>query len=71
MCKYIYCGDGNLDDGEECDDGNTVSGDGCTGCLIDKGFSCDNSNMPSVCSSKCGDKEVYKQYRDGKLIFEE
>jgi cysteine-rich repeat protein len=23
------CGDGFLDDGEECDDGNTVSGDGC------------------------------------------
>ncbi|MFW6067616.1 MAG: hypothetical protein ACOC97_04700 [Myxococcota bacterium] len=24
------CGDGNLDDGEECDDGNDVAGDGCT-----------------------------------------
>ena len=24
-----YCGDGNLDPGEECDDGNNVNGDGC------------------------------------------
>ncbi|MDI7270086.1 MAG: DUF4215 domain-containing protein, partial [Myxococcota bacterium] len=24
-----YCGDGALDDGEECDDGNDVPGDGC------------------------------------------
>lgn len=26
------CGDGKLDDGEQCDDGNTVSGDGCSRC---------------------------------------
>ena len=25
-----YCGDGNLDPGEECDDGNKISGDGCS-----------------------------------------
>ncbi len=25
-----YCGDGNLDIGEECDDGNTEDGDGCS-----------------------------------------
>jgi cysteine-rich repeat protein len=24
------CGDGDVDDGEECDDGNAVSGDGCS-----------------------------------------
>jgi len=24
-----YCGDGNLDPGEQCDDGNTIPGDGC------------------------------------------
>jgi cysteine-rich repeat protein len=28
------CGDGILDAGEECDDGNDVDWDGCTGCLI-------------------------------------
>ena len=28
------CGDGNLDDGEDCDDGNGDAWDGCTGCEI-------------------------------------
>ncbi len=33
-----YCGDGNLDEGyEECDDGNTVDGDGCSAtCQIEE-----------------------------------
>lgn len=25
-----YCGDGNLDQGEQCDDGNNIAGDGCS-----------------------------------------
>lgn len=29
-CLTHSCGDGVLDDGEECDDGNTVGGDGCS-----------------------------------------
>ncbi|MEZ4367803.1 MAG: hypothetical protein R2939_16220 [Kofleriaceae bacterium] len=29
VCTAVACGDGVLDDGELCDDGNTVSGDGC------------------------------------------
>jgi cysteine-rich repeat protein len=33
-----YCGDGNLDAGEECDDGNTEDGDGCSSdCQIEGG----------------------------------
>ena len=30
LASSSYCGDGNLDPGEECDDGNTVDGDGCS-----------------------------------------
>lgn len=30
-CTAPRCGDGRLDGGEVCDDGNTVSGDGCAG----------------------------------------
>lgn len=29
------CGDGFVDDGEACDDGNSIAGDGCTTCVID------------------------------------
>lgn len=29
------CGDGSVDPGEECDDDNTVDGDGCSACEID------------------------------------
>jgi cysteine-rich repeat protein len=28
-CKFVVCGDGILDEAEECDDGNKVNGDGC------------------------------------------
>jgi cysteine-rich repeat protein len=30
------CGDGFLDVGEQCDDGNTIADDGCTACTIDQ-----------------------------------
>jgi cysteine-rich repeat protein len=29
------CGDGVLDDGEECDDANDTTGDGCGGCVVE------------------------------------
>ncbi len=36
-CEHI-CGDGHLDDGEQCDDGNTANGDGCSAtCEIECG----------------------------------
>jgi cysteine-rich repeat protein len=35
------CGDSILDPGEECDDGNTAAGDGCSDiCLIEDGWTC-------------------------------
>lgn len=35
------CGDGNIDDGEECDDGNALSNDGCSkDCNNERGFVC-------------------------------
>ena len=36
MAKVPLCGDGFLDVGEECDDGNTFSGDGCTDKCVDE-----------------------------------
>ena len=36
------CGNGNLDVGEECDDGNRISGDGCTfNCKLETSFAID------------------------------
>ena len=59
------CGDGTLDAGEECDDGNTVDGDGCSAvCTIepfcgdgtlDAGEQCDDGNNTDGdgCSAVC------------------
>jgi cysteine-rich repeat protein len=30
-----FCGDGTIDVSEECDDGNTASGDGCVACTVE------------------------------------
>jgi cysteine-rich repeat protein len=53
-----YCGDGQLDGGEECDDGNNVNGDGCDqNCtrprcgngVIDPGEECDTGQELNQC----------------------
>ena len=46
-----YCGDSNVDPGEQCDDGNTVSGDGCTDTCLFEGMSGPGSG--DGCSSYC------------------
>jgi cysteine-rich repeat protein len=43
------CGDGVVSGNEECDDGNTTSGDGCSAtCTVEAGYTCTGS--PSVCT---------------------
>lgn len=37
ICAAPFCGDGILDDGEACDDGNNVDGDGCSATCQDEG----------------------------------
>lgn len=41
------CGNGVVDDLEECDDGNAEDGDGCASCVVEDGWVCDEE--PSVC----------------------
>ncbi|HVV86554.1 MAG TPA: DUF4215 domain-containing protein [Kofleriaceae bacterium] len=67
MCvdPTAYCGDGMVNGGDECDDGNTVNNDACSntcqvvdGCgdgNIDMGEACDDNNVVSGdgCSSTC------------------
>ncbi len=50
----LACGDGVVDTGEQCDDGNDALNDGCTNlCAIEEGWSCIGS--PSICEAGCGD----------------
>lgn len=64
-CYTPACGNGVFDPGEECDDGNIISGDGCSaacqleqGCgdgNLDSGEQCDDGNIISgdCCSTFC------------------
>ena len=70
-CGGFFCGDGNLDPGEECDDGNNTDGDGCQGdctnprCgdgILDPGEDCEDGNntdgdgcQGDCTNPRCGD----------------
>ena len=48
------CGDGIIAGTEQCDDGDTTAGDGCSAtCTVESGWSC--SGQPSQCHTICGD----------------
>ncbi|MFN2375970.1 MAG: DUF4215 domain-containing protein [Candidatus Binatia bacterium] len=50
----VNCGDSVVQIGEECDDGDTASGDGCdTGCAFEPCFACDNGPGPDFGPSVC------------------
>jgi cysteine-rich repeat protein len=58
-CEPIpECGDGyTIADEEECDDGNLVSGDGCSAdCTVEPGYYCEA--LPSLCVMICGDADI-------------
>ena len=51
--SVAHCANRMLEAGERCDDGNDISGDGCSSaCAIEAGFSCDNLRMPSKCADE-------------------
>jgi fibro-slime domain-containing protein len=56
------CGDGHVEDGEACDDGNALSGDGCPAdCRdVEANWACDKPNEP--CVFTCGNRE----FEDGE-----
>src|SRR5580693_6648931 len=55
------CGDGIVEAGETCDDGNSIPGDGCSGtCQTEPGYSCPNPGKPCVFTGQglCGDGRI-------------
>jgi fibro-slime domain-containing protein len=55
------CGNGVVESGETCDDGNSVPGDGCSGvCQIEPGYSCPTPGQKCVYSltQVCGDGKI-------------
>ncbi len=51
------CGDGMIEGGEECDDGDLDDGDGCSAaCTVEAGFVC--SGEPSVCLPDCNNNGI-------------
>ncbi len=55
--KTRPCGNGTLDPGEACDDGNSLSDDGCSAtCALETGWTCEG--LPTVCVAVCGDGRV-------------
>ncbi|HVK64403.1 MAG TPA: DUF4215 domain-containing protein [Polyangium sp.] len=74
-CTSIVCGDGVMDPGEECDDGNVMNGDGCEAdCTLPPAASvcgngvresdeqCDDSNTKNLdgCDSACKFEQIQR-----------
>jgi fibro-slime domain-containing protein len=51
LCYKPVCGDGVVQPGEQCDDGN--NGAGCVGCQLTAGWACPTEG--AACIPKCGD----------------
>jgi cysteine-rich repeat protein len=59
-CNTV-CGDGKRAGIEECDDGGSVPGDGCSAaCTVECGFNCTGGSPTTAdtCQSSCGDGEL-------------
>ncbi len=53
------CGNGILEDGELCDDGNSRPGDGCSGlCRKDPNYTCPTPGQPCIPDPICGDGKL-------------
>jgi fibro-slime domain-containing protein len=53
------CGDGKVTEDEDCDDGNTASGDGCSAaCKAEPGFKCMVPGAPCVPLIACGNGAI-------------
>ncbi|MBQ9394419.1 MAG: DUF4215 domain-containing protein [Proteobacteria bacterium] len=72
-CTEGICGDGVLDVGEECDDGNHKAADGCSpSCKSETGIECKNGSCKPLCGDGVTmwmlDKSIAEECDDGNLI---
>jgi cysteine-rich repeat protein len=52
------CGNGVLENGEQCDDQNLLDGDGCSAtCTVEDGYTC--TGEPSFCEPICGNGAIH------------
>lgn len=66
-CQAARCGDGIVAGVEDCDDGNTRNGDGCSStCRFEEGFRCPTPGQDCI-PTRCGDgvREGTEQCDDG------
>ncbi|HKO92158.1 MAG TPA: DUF4215 domain-containing protein [Polyangiaceae bacterium] len=67
-----FCGDGALNDDEQCDDGNETAGDGCSAnCLVvEQGYACPTPGGECVLVARCGDSLQIgeEQCDDGNVL---
>jgi len=55
--RNTVCGNGQIEVGETCDDGNDSSADGCSSsCSIEPGYQC--TGTPSTCTTACGNSQI-------------
>lgn len=55
-CQPARCGDGAVDSGETCDDGNTTGCDGCSAeCVVETGLGCGDGVPFPACGEACDD----------------
>jgi cysteine-rich repeat protein len=56
-CTVAACGNGLMEAGEACDDGNALAADGCgVTCMVEAGYAC--AGTPSSCDPVCGDAMI-------------
>jgi fibro-slime domain-containing protein len=54
-----FCGNGVIETGEVCDDGNSRPADGCSGvCTVEPNFTCPAAGQACVSSIVCGDAKI-------------
>jgi cysteine-rich repeat protein len=57
--QAAFCGNGRIDPGETCDDGNSRAGDGCNGlCLLEPNHECLTPGSPCTSSIRCGNGKL-------------